>query len=163
MEKSYLIGITPKPYTAGGVIRYPLNEALVRGYYGIKSQFAMFYFGISQIFAGKIPVKEALGGPQSIAAIAGQYFQMSFAHYLMFISAISISLGILNLLPVPVLDGGLLLFLGIEAVRRKPVPVKIWEISNRIGFALLMTLMIYVILNDFIGSGVMGHLLAGFR
>ncbi|HDK82020.1 MAG TPA: RIP metalloprotease RseP, partial [Nitrospirae bacterium] len=68
--------------------------------------------------------------------------------YFNFIAIISINLAILNLLPIPVLDGGHLLFLSIEAIRRKPLSEQVMEIMTRIGFAVLMMLILLVLYND---------------
>jgi regulator of sigma E protease len=65
-------------------------------------------------------------------------------------AVISINLGILNLLPIPVLDGGHILFLGIEALRRKPLSEKVIMISQRIGLALLLLLMAFAFYNDIV-------------
>jgi regulator of sigma E protease len=159
MEKAYLIGITPKPFSAGGVIRFSVGEAIGRGFNVLIGQVVMLYEGIKSMFTGAIPVKEAFGGPQTIANIAGQYIRFGLAYYFMFTGSISLTIGILNLLPIPVLDGGHIMFCGIEMIFRKPVSRKTIEITTKIGMALLVTLMVYVLLNDFINSGVLGKIL----
>jgi regulator of sigma E protease len=65
-----------------------------------------------------------------------------------FMAIISINLGVLNLLPIPVLDGGHLMFLGIEFVRRKPASEKVMMFAQRVGLALLITLMVFAFYND---------------
>ncbi len=94
-----------------------------------------------------VPVKE-LGGPILIAQIAGQQMQAGWINLAFFMGLLSVNLGILNLLPIPVLDGGHLMFLSVEAVRRKPMTEKVQIMAQQAGMALLGTLMIFVFYND---------------
>jgi len=103
--------------------------------------------GIGQIITGRRSVKE-LGGPLKIADISGQAASMGFASYVFFMALISINLGFINLLPIPMLDGGHLLFYGIEALQRRPVSPMVQEWAYRSGMALLLTLMMLVTFND---------------
>jgi len=103
--------------------------------------------GMGQIITGRRSVKE-LGGPLKIADISGQAASMGFASYLFFMALISINLGFINLLPIPMLDGGHLLFYGIEALQRRPVSPAVQEWAYRSGMALLLTLMVLVTFND---------------
>lgn len=96
---------------------------------------------------GEISMKN-LSGPISIADYAGQSAQMGVAAYLGFLALISISLGVLNLLPIPVLDGGHLLYYMAELVKGSPVSEKAWETGQSIGVALLVTLMAFALYND---------------
>ena len=95
----------------------------------------------------KVP-KEAIGGPIRIAQMAHREAQMGLLRLLNFIAVISVSLAVLNLLPIPVLDGGHLLFFAIEAVQRKPVSLRARETAQQIGVFLLILLMIFVFYND---------------
>ena len=92
--------------------------------------------------------KEAIGGPIRIAQMAQKEAQQGVMQLLYFIAIISVNLAVLNLLPIPVLDGGHLLFFGIEAVQRKPVSRKTRETAQQIGIFLLILLMIFVFYND---------------
>ncbi len=96
---------------------------------------------------GAISLK-TLGGPIAIAKFAGQAAESGFVPYLSSMAFISLQLGIFNLLPLPVLDGGLILLFLIELIRRKPLPDKFKEYWQKIGFALIISLMIFVIVND---------------
>ncbi len=96
---------------------------------------------------GQISLKN-LSGPISIADYAGQSAQMGLGPYLDFLALISISLGVLNLLPIPLLDGGHLLYYTVELVKGSPVPEKIWEAGQNIGIALLATMMAFALYND---------------
>jgi regulator of sigma E protease len=91
---------------------------------------------------------ENLSGPLSIADAAGQSAQYGIVPFLKFLAMISISLGVLNLLPVPVLDGGHLVFLAAEAIRGKPLPEAWLDIFQRFGLALLGSLMVLVFFLD---------------
>ncbi len=90
-----------------------------------------------------------LSGPVSIAQGAGASAQYGLIYYLMFIALISVNLGIVNLLPLPVLDGGHLLFLLIEKIKGKPVSERAQDLGYRIGAVALMFLMVLALFNDF--------------
>jgi regulator of sigma E protease len=94
-----------------------------------------------------IPASE-LGGPIRIAELAGQQMEAGWMNFLYFMGLLSVNLGILNLLPVPVLDGGHLVFLSLEALRRRPLSDRTMEISQKVGIAILGTLMVFVFYND---------------
>ena len=102
---------------------------------------------ISQLIIGDRSVKE-LGGPVKIAKYSGKTFEMGFLVILWFCALISINLGVINLLPIPVLDGGHLFFYIIEAITRKPVPFKLQKILFQIGFGIIITLMLFITFND---------------
>lgn len=102
---------------------------------------------IGKIFTGDISIKN-LSGPVSIAQYAGYSASAGLARFLDFLAIVSISLGILNLLPVPILDGGHLMYYLIEIVRKKPVSEETQEFATRIGMILLFTLMSVALYND---------------
>ena len=87
-------------------------------------------------------------GPITIADYAGQTARIGAISYLNFIAFISISLGVMNLLPIPVLDGGLLLYYSLEVLTGRPVSARFGEIAQRAGLGILMTLMIVAVFND---------------
>jgi regulator of sigma E protease len=91
-----------------------------------------------------------IGGPILIAQMAGQQAQEGLGSFLAFLAVLSINLGVLNLLPVPVLDGGHLLFFLVEAVIRKPVAVRYREVAQQVGICLLALLMVYAFYNDIV-------------
>jgi regulator of sigma E protease len=103
--------------------------------------------GIVKMIQRVIPASE-LGGPIRIAELAGQQMEAGWMNLLYFMGLLSVNLGILNLLPIPVLDGGHLVFLSLEAMRRRPLSERTMEISQKIGIAILGTLMIFVFYND---------------
>ncbi len=104
--------------------------------------------GIASIFAGTVPVRDALGGPIMIAQIAGKEAHQGFSNLAMFTVMLSLELGIINLLPVPLLDGGHLLFFVFEGVRGKPLELRYREMMLQVGLFLLVALMAFVIFND---------------
>jgi regulator of sigma E protease len=107
----------------------------------------MMVTGIEQIVTGKREIKE-LGGPIKIAKYSGEQLVSGWTNYIWFIALISINLGFINLLPIPVLDGGHLVFYAIEAVSRKPVSQRGQEWAFRTGMALVLALMLFVTFND---------------
>ena len=102
---------------------------------------------LGQMITGSRSTDE-LGGPLQIAKYSGQSFRAGAAAVFWFIALISANLGLMNLLPIPALDGGHILFYLIEIIRRKPIPEKIQEYSLRTGFILLISLMIFVTFSD---------------
>jgi len=104
---------------------------------------------LTGIFAGR-ECADQLGGPIRIAQISGQVASVSFAALMHLTAMLSVSIGLLNLFPVPLLDGGHLLFYAIEAVRGRPLSERAQEIGFRIGLALVLMLMIFATFNDII-------------
>ena len=114
---------------------------------------------IGQIITGRRSVKE-LGGPLSIAKVSGEQMTLGADAFVFLIALVSINLGFINLLPVPMLDGGHLLFYAIEAVRRKPVGAAAQEWAYRGGLAAILALMLFVTFND-LGNFGLWRSLAG--
>lgn len=102
---------------------------------------------VVKLFQGTVSTK-TLGGPIMIAEMAGQQAKEGAASLIFFIALLSINLAILNFLPIPVLDGGHLLFFFIEALTGKPVNLRMREIAQQIGIFVLILLMIFVFYND---------------
>ncbi|MGZ8190295.1 MAG: RIP metalloprotease RseP [Methylococcaceae bacterium] len=102
---------------------------------------------MGKMLIGKASV-ENLSGPISIAQFAGQSAGMGLVHFIKFMALVSVSLGVLNLLPIPVLDGGHLLFFAIEGIKGSPVPEKIQLFFQQIGIALLVSLMALAMVLD---------------
>ncbi|MDL2398585.1 RIP metalloprotease RseP [Rhizobium mayense] len=91
---------------------------------------------------------DQLGGPIRVAQLSGQMATLGFSAVLQFAAILSVSIGLLNLMPVPVLDGGHLMFYAIEAVRGKPLGARAQDIAFRIGFAMVLSLMVFATWND---------------
>jgi regulator of sigma E protease len=102
---------------------------------------------IGQIVTGKRDSNQ-MGGPIMIAQVSSEAAKRGLVWFIEFMALISVSLGLINLFPIPVLDGGHLLFFGIEAVRGRPLGERAQEYSFRIGLALVLSLMIFVTVND---------------
>ena len=113
--------------------------------------------GIWQIISGRRSVKE-LGGPLKIAQVAGQQASLGALPFIQLVALISINLGFINLLPVPMLDGGHLLFYSIEAVRRRPVSAEAQEWAFRGGLALILSLLLFTTFNDLGSFGLWDRL-----
>jgi regulator of sigma E protease len=105
--------------------------------------------GLIKIIQKVIPASE-LGGPILIAKIAGERMEAGWINFLYFMGVLSVNLGILNLLPIPILDGGHLVFFSVEAILRKPLNLRTMEILQQVGLVLLVTLMIFVFYNDLV-------------
>lgn len=112
-----------------------------------------------QIIRGQRSVKE-MGGPLKIAQVSGQQASMGWFDFIWFMTMISINLGFINLLPIPLLDGGHLFFYAVEAVRGRALSARVQEWAFRSGLALLLTLMLFVTFND-LGSFGLWRRLAG--
>lgn len=134
-----------------GIVSYPWYEAIWRGAYDtyIISANTVYGYGIllkSLFLKGKLIAE--VSGPIGIAGITGQAAKVGFSYLMQFVAMISINLAILNIAPLPALDGGRLVFLIVEKMRGKPMNKKIETMVNGVGFALLITLMIYVTIKD---------------
>ncbi len=112
--------------------------------------------GIVQIFAGQRSVNE-LGGPMKIARMSGEQLTLGWPEFVYFIAFISINLAFINLLPIPMLDGGHLAFYAAEALRGKPLGARSQEWAFRTGFALVMGLMVFVTVNDLLSFHWLGR------
>ena len=113
----------------------------------------MIVVTLGQIVTGRRSVEE-LGGPLRIAQISGQQASLGLLAFVFFMAAISINLGFINLLPIPMLDGGHLIFYAAEAVRRKPIKPETQEWAFRMGLAALLSFMILVTVVDLRSFGL---------
>jgi regulator of sigma E protease len=145
--QTYVIGITPSeemiiekvdPLTAVG-------KGLVQTWYGIK----LTIVSIVKLIERVIPAK-TIGGPILIAQLAGEQARRGLLSFVLFMAILSINLGVINLIPIPILDGGHFLFLGLEAILRKPVSLKKMEIAQQIGLVFIILLMLFAFYNDLI-------------
>ena len=147
VEQRYMIGIVKKEqidYRRAG-----LFDALQAGVWQTWMFIYLTFMGVVKIIQNVIPASE-LGGPILIAQLAGEQARAGWLNLAHFMGLLSVNLGILNLLPIPVLDGGHLVFLTIEGIRRKPLNERAQIMAQQIGIALLGTLMLFVFYNDII-------------
>lgn len=109
--------------------------------------------GLGQMLSGARTTEE-LGGPLRIAQLSGQVAQLGFSSLISFIAVLSVNLGLINLFPIPVLDGGHLMFYLAEAVRGRPLPPRAQEYGYRAGFAVLACLFVFATWNDLTHLGL---------
>ena len=147
------LGIAP----AQGIERstYGPVEAVGQAFVQTAQLFDMMVTGIVQIVTGERSVRE-LGGPVKIAKYSGEQLSLGWPTFVQFLALISLNLAFINLLPIPTLDGGHLAFYAAEAIRRRPVSAKGQEWAFRTGLALVLTLMVFVTINDVISLPVFG-------
>lgn len=110
-----------------------------------KSVFSLVMLG--KMLTGEVSWRN-LSGPVTIADYAGQSARLGLDYYIRFMALVSVSLGVLNLLPIPVLDGGHLLYHAIEVVRRRPLSERAMEIAQQVGLSILVVLMAFAFFND---------------
>lgn len=136
-------------------VRTPVEwwQAPVVGFNRTVSLVGTMIDGLGQLIMGRVPVSE-LGGPLRIAKYSGEMLSLGFEQFVIMAALISINLGFINLLPVPVLDGGHLLFYAVEALRRKPVEPEVMEWAFRGGMMAILALMLLVTFNDLGAFGV---------
>ncbi len=103
--------------------------------------------GLYKMVTGSIPARD-IGGPLEIARQAGKQADLGLEYLLMYMAVISLNLGLLNLLPIPILDGGHLLFFGIEAVLRRPLDMRHRELAQQAGLFILLGIMAFAFYND---------------
>lgn len=150
-EARYQVGVQSQQNTLPGALgvdreRNPL-KALPRAFARTGAEVAAIVVGISHFFTGNVSPKQ-LAGPIGIAEIAGTALQIGWQAYLHVMIAISINLGVLNLLPIPVLDGGQAVMAMVEALRRSPLSQRARELFQSVGVTLLLFLMGLAFWND---------------
>ena len=141
-KEGYVIGIALDTKASKGFIpsiKYAGETTL--------SLYKLMFTTIKQLFSGRASVKD-LSGPVGIYTIVSEESKAGFQNILYLTAYLSINVGFINLLPFPAFDGGRVVFLIIEKIRRKRVPVKVEAMVNGVGFALLILLMIFVTFND---------------
>ncbi|WP_318470357.1 sigma E protease regulator RseP [Photobacterium leiognathi] len=140
--------IEPWPESYKINLQFGPLEAVVKATEKTKQLVTLTFDMVTKLFTGDVAIKN-LSGPISIAKGAGMTADFGLVYFLGFLALISVNLGIVNLLPLPVLDGGHLMFFAIEAVTRRPVSERIQDIGYRVGSAILVALMAVALFNDF--------------
>jgi len=165
-KEALSISITPRVLEGGkdadigiavaeaGVISYPWYIAIYKGFvaatFGIINIFIAFYYLIKNLILGQGLLFE-VAGPVGIANIVGQSAKLGFNYILNVTAMLSLSLAVINILPIPALDGGRVLFIMIEKIIRRPVSMKYEQLAHTIGFVLLMALVVVVTWRDVVG------------
>ncbi len=141
----WVIGIMPK-----GTQIIKQYDPFTAIWMGTKRTVDMAYLnlmGIFKLITGKIS-SDNIGGPILIAQMAGQQASQGILNVILFVALLSVNLGVINLLPVPVLDGGHLFFFIVEGILGRPVSLKKQEVAQKVGLALLISLMVFAFYND---------------
>lgn len=145
------LGFIPGIHYSGASekISYSLFEATANGFNETIKSIDLFWRSLVQIFKGNISAKESLGGPIMIAKSATQTAKLGFVSFMNFMALLSITLAVINILPFPALDGGHLIFILVEAIIRREVPVKVKMVIQNFGLIVLLLLMVFMFYNDF--------------
>ncbi len=140
--------VAPKPgYVAPEVVNYSLPASFVLAGSEVWDKSWLTLSMMGKMLIGEASWKN-ISGPVTIADYAGQTAKMGIPYYLKFMALLSISLGVLNLLPIPVLDGGHLMYHIFEVIRGGPLPEQWLIVGQRVGMAILFTLMAFAFFND---------------
>lgn len=129
---------------------YGAFASIYYGWKDIEKMTALTFQMVGKVFSGNIEVGKAFGGPIKIAQIAAKSADSGMSSFLYFLALLSLSLAILNIMPFPVLDGGHLVMIIIEAIIRREIPIKIKMAIQKTGFVILLLLMAFIIYNDII-------------
>ncbi|MDP8290285.1 MAG: RIP metalloprotease RseP [Candidatus Susulua stagnicola] len=134
-------------------VKYKFPQAIIKGFESLFKLTLLVIKGFTFMILGIIPFKEAMAGPVGIYFITSQVMKIGIVATLHLVAALSVSLAIINLFPIPVLDGGHLLFFFMEKVRGKPISEKVEDNLTRVGLSLLILLIVFVFYNDIVRFG----------
>lgn len=155
------IGVTPSAEIAH-IPHDPLTAARM-GAERVWTMTSMIFASLAMMITGTMPFKESVTGPIGIYFMTQQAAEMGWAYLLYFTGSLSVSLFVLNLLPVPVLDGGHVLFILIEKLKGSPLKDSVKERMTQVGMALILLLMIFVIFQDIRRFALLDNLMTGIR
>ncbi len=150
--KTAMIGIGPSEKITK--VRYGVIESFGMGAKKLAQLTLITYKALWSIIVGRVSMKESMTGPIGIFMITGKAAQLGFIYIFHLMGVLSASLAIFNLLPFPVLDGGHMIFLGLEKLRGKPLSVKAQETIANIGVTALILLTVFIFYNDMMKFGV---------
>ena len=159
--KIALLGIAPSQKIEN--VRYGFFESFSKGFRKVIDLTVITYGAIWSIATGRLSVKESMTGPIGIFIITGKAAQMGLIYLFHLMAMLSASLAIFNLLPLPVLDGGHILFIFVEKLRGKPLSVKVQENIANIGVGLLILLTVFIFYSDIVKFGVFDHIMKFFK
>jgi regulator of sigma E protease len=143
----FMIGITPSDEMV--VQKVGPLEAIGNGFFQTWQGIKLTVIGIVKLIQRVIPAK-TIGGPILIAQLAGEQAKRGLLSFALFMAILSINLGVINLFPIPILDGGHFLFLGLEAILRRPISIKKMEMAQQVGLIFIILLMLFAFYNDLI-------------
>lgn len=149
VEQGFTIGMLGVSASPDGIksYKYSLSQSIDYTYNTYIDVISLMVKGLGKLFIGQVSLDE-IGGPIKIAEISGDSLQKGLNSWMFFIAMLSINLAIINLLPIPALDGGHLLMYIIQGVTRKKISFKVQSFLIQIGFMFLMALMALVVLKD---------------
>lgn len=159
-KDTMLISVTPNAEGKIGValsatftgeveyVTYGFFESFYYGWLDIVRMTNLTFNMLGKVFSGNVEFKKAFGGPIKIAQFAAKSADTGFSSFLYFLALLSLSLAILNIMPFPVLDGGHLVMILIEGIIRREIPLNIKLGIQKVGMALLLLLMAFIIYND---------------
>jgi regulator of sigma E protease len=148
-EKTWRLGISLAPVYQEVHRQRGLPQAVIRGLDRTGEMFVLSWQAIGRMIVGSLSWRE-LSGPVSIAGAAGQSAAVGLVAFVSFLAIISVSIGVLNLMPIPMLDGGHLLYYLAEWVRGKPLSIEVQQLGQRVGLVAIVVLTSLALFNDFL-------------
>jgi regulator of sigma E protease len=155
-ENRWLIGFAPIDRTV--LIKMPLSAALKESFSKCKEHVEMTGVFLSKLFTGRLSLR-ATSGPFEIAKLSDAARSTSLSTFLLFIGTISFDIGLINLLPIPALDGGHIFFLVLEGITRRELSIRVKERVTMVGFVFLVGVMLVVLYYDILRTGTVQHIL----
>jgi len=155
-----VIGIIPRgDFT---LVRYGIFGSLLKAAKEVVMIPVMTFKVLYRVIVGAMPAKGAVGGPILIMVVIKQAFELGLAHVFYIMGVISASLAVINMFPLPVLDGGHLLFLAMEKIRGRPLSVNVEETLTKAGIAFFIMLGLFIIYNDISQLAIFQHIQSFF-
>jgi regulator of sigma E protease len=146
-DGSWKVGVVPEPDLPEVMERFPLRQAAVEGWRRAETDFKTTLTILGRLFRGRASMK-SMSGPLDIAKFSGEAARTGAIPLVALMAAISLQLGIFNLLPIPVLDGGHLFLLGVEGLVRRDFSLRVKERVLQVGFVMILALLAVVLYND---------------
>lgn len=156
-----LVGIAPSQRIES--VRYGPIQSLYMGFKKLMQLTYVTYKALWSIVVGRLSLKESMTGPIGIFVITGQAAKMGLVYILHLMGILSASLAIFNILPLPVLDGGHIIFLAIEKLRGRPLSIKTQERVTNLGIAFLVLLTVFIFYSDIIKFGIFDKVIKIFK
>lgn len=158
-QNRWIIGFAPMDRTV--MIKLPLGAAIKESFSKCKEHIEMTGVFLSKLFTGRLSLR-ATSGPFEIAKLSDAARSASLSTFLLFIGTISFDIGLINLLPIPALDGGHIFFLVLEGITRREFSIRVKERLTMVGFVFLIGVMLVVLYYDILRTGTVQNLLESF-